>query len=114
MKFINLTPHEIVVRTDGGDVMIPASGQVARVSEHVSDAGMLDGIPVVDCRLGSPFGLPDAVDGTIYIVSPIVCGAVVGRPDVVAPDTGPQSVVRDADGKIVAVRRFRRMVGGAQ
>jgi hypothetical protein len=110
MRFINLTPHGITVRTDGGDVDIPASGQVARVAEQATDAGMLDGIPVVDCRLAEVTGLPPAMDGTIYIVSPMVSGAVDGRPDVVAPDTGPASVVRDDAGRIVAVRRFRRMM----
>lgn len=111
MKFINLTPHGITVRTAGGDIEIPASGQVARVGEQSTDAGVLDGIPVVDCRLGQVTGLPEPVEGTVYIVSPMVSGAVKGRSDVVAPDTGPASVVRDSDGKIVAVRRFRRMVG---
>lgn len=109
-RFINLTPHEIVVRL-GGDVVIPASGQVARVTEQSVNAEMLNGIPVVDCRLGLPIGLPEPEAGTVYIVSPMVGGAVKGRTDVVCPDTGPQSVVRDSDGKIVAVRRFRRMVG---
>jgi hypothetical protein len=47
IKFINLTPHDIIVRTDIADIKIPASGQVARVSENISDAGMLDGIQVV-------------------------------------------------------------------
>jgi hypothetical protein len=37
-----------------------------------------------------------------------VAQAVAGRDDVVAPDTGPESVVRDAEGKIIGVRRFQK------
>jgi len=44
---------------------------------------------------------------TLYIVSTLVAQACKGRKDVVAPDTSPESVVRDESGQIVAVRRFQ-------
>jgi len=39
---VNMTPHPIVVRTDGGDVTIPPSGQVARVTIRQTLAGYID------------------------------------------------------------------------
>ena len=110
---INLTPHPIVVRTDGGDVTIPASGQVARVTSRQELAGHieLDGvkIPVQKTTFGQVEGLPEPQDGTIYIVSGLVMTALAGtRDDVVQPDTSPAGAIRDADGRIVAVRGFQK------
>lgn len=42
-----------------------------------------------------------------FSVSSLVAQAVVGREDVVAPDTGP-TAIRDEAGRIVAVRRFQQ------
>jgi hypothetical protein len=51
-------------------------------------------------------GLPKAVEGVYLIVSGMVLEALSGsRPDVVAPDTGPDAV-RNAAGHIVAVLGF--------
>ena len=52
-------------------------------------------------------GLPEPIDGgTLYIVSVVVLTALKGsRVDVVCPDTG-KTAVRDAEGKIQAVRQW--------
>ncbi len=129
-QIINLTPHAIVVEAvrprafeDGSDgdcrVTIPSSGVVARVTEQpVSAATYRASIEVDGCQIqaigaveyGLVEGLPaETVGGPLYLVSALVASAVRGelRGDLLVPDTGPDSAIRDARGQIVAVRRLR-------
>jgi len=108
-KLVNLTPHPVVLALEGEERVIPPSGGVARVSTTTEVIGTLDGVPVVRTRIGQVIGLPEPEVGTVYIVSSLVAqaAAAMGRDDVLAPDTGPDSAVRDADGRIVAVRRLQ-------
>lgn len=102
MNLVNLTPHPLTV---AGRTIAP-SGTVARAAVTYADAGDLDGIPVVAAQYGDVVDLPDATDGTVYIVSGLVRSALGDtRPDVVAPDTGP-TAVRDDAGRIVGVTRL--------
>jgi len=111
--FTNLTPHEVVVYDTAGNVVlrVPPSGQVARVSTQSTVIGAINGIPVRKTVYGPITGLPDPIDGTVYIVSTVVLLALkdkgVHRPDVVSPDTNPDSAVRDESGKIMGVRYFQ-------
>jgi len=73
-KLVNLTPHEIKIVGEDGDVE----------------------------------GLPEPQSNTVYIVSTLVAQAVPHRDDIIAPDTSPQGVVRDSEGKIIGVKRFQR------
>lgn len=108
MQFVNLTPHTInLVLHDDSELVIPPSGEVARVSEHrepgvnytVGDSW----IRVVHITPGDVSGLPPEKWGTIYIVSAQVRAAVHGRNDVFSPDTGV-GAVRGADGQIKGTR----------
>lgn len=106
---VNLTPHEIVVRReDGSELRVPPSGVVARVTATAEPVGTLAGVPVVSTRYGEIEDLPAPRAGVQYIVSSLVRMAAPGRADLVSPDTGPESAIRDDDGRIVAVRRFTR------
>ncbi len=106
MKIINLTPHDIVVRTSEGDTIFPKSGEVARVSTSAKEEGWINGITVVSTSFGEIEGLPARADGMIYIVSAMVLSALAGkRSDVLAPDTGA-TAIRNEKGQIVAVTRF--------
>jgi hypothetical protein len=119
MKFVNLTPHEIVVRTENGRVVFPSSG-VARVQQvpgEQQDLVVLGGdetpmpVPIHGAsQYGAVEGLPPMERGTLYIVSLLVLAALKGcRPDCVAPGTGPNdNPVRDSTGKLVAVTRLVR------
>ncbi len=109
MTKLNLTPHPLTIRTPDGDINIAPSGDVARVAVQATPAGDLDGIPVVKQTYGDIQGLPDPQPGVAYIVSGLVLAAVKaagGRADVYAPDTSPDSAIRDDAGRIVAVRRL--------
>lgn len=109
MVWVNLTPHSVKVLTPSGQMVeIPPSGQVARVSTKSTVVGFVDGVPVVQTEYGDVENLPPPENGTVYIVSTIVAQALDGRrPDVLAPDTGPDSAVRNESGHVVAVRRFQ-------
>lgn len=113
MKFINLTPHVLNVIGDDGSVVlsVPPSGTVARVATQQTVATQLDGIDVVRTVFGDVDGLPAPQPDTVYVVSTLVLQALrhagVDRSDVVAPDTSPASVVRNADGQVVGVKRFQ-------
>ncbi len=107
VEFVNLTPHEItLVREDGEVVKIPPSGQVARVKVEQEVVNEINGIPIVKTTFGDIEGLPEPQEGKIFIVSSIVAQAAA-RTDVVAPDTSPQGVIRDENGRIVGVKRFQ-------
>jgi len=110
MKLINLTPHNVVIVDEQGNVIldIPPSGQVARVRVKQTPTGEVCGIPVVQTTFEGVENLPGPREGVIYVVSSMVAQVVSGRQDVVAPDTSPESVVRDEDGRIVGVKRFQR------
>ena len=103
MTYVNLTPHAINLN-DGR--VYPASGVSARVDVVYGD--IVD--DVCDQSYGDIQDLPDAVDGTRYIVSGVVLNAIPNgtRRDVVAPATGHTAVVRNDKGHIVSVPCFTR------
>ena len=115
VRIINLTPHELTL-VGGNDTVIgriAPTGQVARVITQATRVGqvMVGGyeVPIVSTAYGKVENLPKRQIDTTYVVSIMVVQALGGkRSDVVAPDTGPQSVVRDAQGQIKGVRRFTR------
>lgn len=115
MRIVNLTPHEVVVAPDGVTpvAVFEPSGRVARVAEIVEPDDPIPGyesVPVVQKGFGQIEGLPDPEDGTLYLVSLVVLQAAkaAGRTDCIAPDTGPDSAIRDEAGRIKAVRRLMR------
>jgi hypothetical protein len=106
MKLKNFTPHEVTIYYEGSMFVLPSIG-VARASEVCIESEAINGIPTVAKRYDTIINLPEQCDGVIYIVSLPVLQAS-DRSDLVCPDTGPDSVVRDKDGKIIGVRRFQR------
>jgi len=102
-KLINLTPHRIWWDTSAvpGGYQIPASGTVARVNTNNQ---VLPG-DLVRQTIGEVTCLPAPVPGVRYVVSRMVLDAS-NRTDLLCPDTGPGSVIRDADGNILGVKRM--------
>lgn len=101
-KFINLTPHALVLRTTGGDITVAPSGTQARVAVTPQDAGSVEAdggllVPVVVNTYGAVEGLPPPEEGTVYLVSLLILDRCAGRTDVMAPDTGA-TAVRYPDG----------------
>lgn len=86
MEFVNLCPHQIdVIRADGSTVSYVPSGTVARCSQTERVVDEVDGIVITTQSFGEITGLPDPVDGTMYIVSRLVAAAVPERHDLVIP-----------------------------
>lgn len=102
IKFVNLTPHAITLN-DGK--IIPASGEVVRVSTTYSDFDS-NGVAVVE--FGEPVGLPAPQEGVLFIVSGLLKQACPDRQDLVSPATGHPACVRDGQGRIVSVPGFVR------
>ena len=105
-KIINLTPHEVAIHLGDAIRRIPPSGNVVRLNSHCQPCGECDGIPVAICKEGEPKGLPEPVDGTVYIVSSMVAKKVK-RLDVLCPDTSDEGVIRDGKGYIVGVTQLQ-------
>lgn len=106
LELVNLTPHEIVLRTDQGDIKIAPNAPAARVQTEQKVVGMINGIPLVKTIFGDVENVPDPQKDVIFIVSSLVASRLPERPDVVAPDTGPTAVREN--GQIVAVTRFQK------
>lgn len=106
MKAINCTPHDITLVADGASMKLVPSGINPRVDQIRTnvDTIIIDGVafPVSRSVFGSVVGLPDPVDGTVYIVSMLVAQAAAGRTDLLAVD----QTIRDDAGRIVGAKGF--------
>ena len=115
-KIINLTPHDInICLTDKCEekISIPKSGIIARVQQSRKIIGTIKinniDIPIVKTTYGKVEGLPEKPEqNTYYIVSLVVAQALKDDPEwckhLLVPDTGPGSVVRDENGRIIGVK----------
>ncbi len=102
MKFVNLTPHNIVFMDNAGNkiLTVEPSGQIARCSVTREKIGEINGIPVNKSRFGKVENLPEPQEGTIFIVSALTAQAVPEREDVFITD----DAVRDEQGNIIGCR----------
>lgn len=130
MKYVNYTPHKIVIQLDDETIVVEPSGTVARVESIEKELTTLGGVPIITRAFGAVEGLPECnqipashetpervkvgggfhsagipAERTTYIVSAMVLAALPYRFDVAAPDTGT-SAIRNEAGQIVAVRRL--------
>jgi hypothetical protein len=100
--FVNLTPHEIVIRCVDGDRVIGPTAPAARVQPGVLlSTENIGGVSVIRWGDGEVVSLPPPTEGVIFIVSAVVGGSpsVRGREDVLCPGTGPNDgAVRIPDG----------------
>ena len=110
MKFRNFTPHDVVVYAENGiDILmtIPSDG-CARTVEDCTVGTPVCGIPTVIKNYCQIEGLPEYDPDCIDIVSLIVLQSSIDRrKNLVCPDTGPDSIVRDEKGRFIGVRRFQ-------
>ena len=107
---VNLTPHEITIIRDGGNITIPPSGTVARCSVNRKQIGTVNGIPVNRTVFGAVEGLPEPQPNTYYIVSAIVAQACPFRSDLLITD----DAVRDEKGRIIGCRALATVAAEAQ
>ena len=113
MNIINLTPHELTLVGNDGQVLarFPPSGQVLRLVEKTTSSTNLvhEGveIPLLTKSVGAAEDLPPREEGTLYIVSLPVALRYPERDDFVVP----HDYVRDENGRVLGCRALAR-VGG--
>ncbi len=98
MQFINLTKHAInIFDVEGKNqiVVLPPSGQEARVAVKSEVVGLEEGIPLLATTFGQVENLPASVEATIYVVSLAVRSALPERKDLASPG----ELLRDDEGK---------------
>lgn len=100
MNLINLTPHKINIITETSEIEIQPSGKIARCSEKIEQAGMLDGIALIKKSLGDVQDLPDPAPDTYYIVSLPVFMAKQDRQDILTIGES----IRDNNGNIIGCK----------
>ena len=103
MQFVNLTPHQLNIHSNGTITDIAPSGQVARVETSYQLAYTLGGINIFDCVYGAIENLPAPQAGNIFIVSGVVKSAT-SRADLMSPG----ELVRDGNGKPIGSKGLRR------
>lgn len=103
MKFVNLTQHDLTIVLENGDgLVLPASGEVARVTFSTQQVDEIAGIPIFKTIYKPEVtGLPEPQDGTIFIVSSLAAQTAKRR-DVLAPT----KLIRDNDGQVIAAGGF--------
>lgn len=106
MKIVNLTPHDINIIGEIGEVVqtFPASGELARCSVSREQVDAINSVPVNRTVFGEVTGLPEQQEGVVYIVSALVAQATK-RDDVLIPD----DAVRDEQGRIIGCKAFARV-----
>ena len=99
-NYVNLCPHSVSIQTPHGILELPppiAGSPVARLEvskDHTPHLKYL--VPTVRAQFGRVIGLPEPVEGKIYVTSTLVA-STVRRADVVSPG----ELVRTPDGAIV-------------
>jgi hypothetical protein len=108
-KLRNFTPHPlVVVDEESKEVLNLSSEGSIRLREKIEGfPQVVDGITFVEKEYQASDDLPSPEEGVLIVVSKMVMDAISNRLDLVCPDTGPDSAVRDADGRIVAVKRLQ-------
>jgi hypothetical protein len=116
VEFINLTAHEIVIYDEEGKniiLRIPPSGKIARVATDSRIVGKVDNIPIRKTVYGEIIDLPDPKPGVVYLVSTVLLMALKEKgmnwPDVLSPDTTPDSAIRDEQGRIIGVKYLQTL-----
>lgn len=109
VKVVNMTPHDIVFLNGDQQVVIKASGMLARVSTETVRTGEVSvngmAIPTTETRFGEVEGLPAPEEGTIFIVSSLVAQRCRNRSDIFIPNES----VRDDKGRIIGCRSLGRV-----
>lgn len=100
MKFVNVTPHNIILC---GKLYKSKGVASCRLCERVM--AVYKGIKINHRYYDGLEGLPEEKKGTMYIVTDKVAQAVLeaGRRDILVPD----ECVKDSDGNVIGYKALR-------
>lgn len=102
MKFVNLTPHDVVVIVDGKTSVFPKTDTIARCEVIRQKFSIIDGIPIYATRLGNAINLPPMEEGKLFIVSALVKDREYNRHDLVSPG----NLIRNEAGFVIGCEGF--------
>ena len=107
-KIYNLTACDIMMEDKYRNRKLYRRGNdFVRIELEDEQIGEIDGIPVYKERIKTISGIPSQeYDGVMYIVSEAVFRLLKHRNDLLTPDL--KRVVKDPDGRVVAVKSWRR------
>lgn len=71
MRLVNYTPHLVSIYREEGLLNLPSVG-LARVKETILEQRLVHGVAIRTTHYGDVTGLPDPVEGTVFIVSKMV------------------------------------------
>lgn len=105
-KLVNLTPHDLVLVSDGVETTYASCG-IARVTEKFVPTGTFAGVVDGITTYGPIEGLPEPAEGTIFVVSAPLLDAALkqGRTDV----RKPRDFVRDDKGRVLYAKAITRV-----
>ena len=107
MQILNLTPHNVVIVSEGEEVVTYSpEPTAARVSVQTVQVGKItdqfgNRIPVTRSVYGKVTNLPEQKNGTAYIVSLLVAKAAKEEGRDISDLFIPNETVRDEQGRIV-------------
>lgn len=105
---INKTPHPVnIVNPDGSFIHTLGRCEEAdliRLAVNTKPGDSIDGLPTTVTVFGEPTGLPEYEEGTFYVVSQLVKGALPERKDLLVP----AEVLRDDQGNIIGCKSLGR------
>lgn len=108
-RILNCTPHTInICDASGNKIQDYPTYRVARVETEMEVVGNGNGIPIKRVKYKEAEWLPQKTENTLYIVSMVVAQACPEREDFICPNTAPNEVVRDDEGKIIGVKSFAK------
>jgi len=122
MKFINATNQTVRLFDETSQrILLELPTEPPAIETRVMDSYVVEYeddatgamVPVIRHDFQLLSDLPPEKDGVVYVVGWAVIQALFDagemRDDLIAPDTSRDSAVRDMNGRIVGVRKFRVM-----
>src|SRR5690554_7552713 len=110
MRIVNLTPHPVTLVTANGDeVVIQPEETPARIPTTTTPVGDVNGIPLVEERLGDADDvLPAPQPGVVYVVARPVAERAGHRTDLLVP-----TQVERVNGRPVRARALARVMAAS-
>ena len=115
VRFINVTPHPVIIIRQQGNLIIPPSGYLVRVSETTSKVSEVVGIDVMKFEFGEVVMPAEVIkeyekdpENTYLVAGRITADALATQSTGIEPSHVliPSGIVRDTNGNVVGATFF--------